>query len=277
MKKICVGNVGSIKQQIRESVQEFKPVLGPNVQSDNKKTNEKSYKETEKEVKNYDGGLTEPKKGTLPVKEDGNGTTLDYNPRTPATKDFKDKVKAQAQGYTSQLEKDNGIEKAGAEFDNDGKIMKQFTDASKESDKMKKDLATSGLQSKELKSHIKDKETMYENIKPKRLKFTHTRFMNESQMLSRIPEEYKKNGQVIYMQDKTGDEYQIVCESNANGNIETNIIGFNNRKLMTEQMSRIQELFKYNSNDYSGKTVKPLRESENETFKTLMDQVRNKK
>lgn len=277
MEKYCVGNVGSIRQQIRESVQEFKPVLGPNVQSDNKKTNDKSYKDAEKAAKDFDGGLKEPKNGTLEPKEDGNRTTLDYNPRTPVSKDFKDKVKAQAQGYTSTLEKNNGIEKGGAEFDNDGKIMKQFTDAGKETEKIKKDLATSGLQSKELKSHFNDKETMYENLKPKRLKFNHTRFMNESQMLSRIPEEYKKNGQIVYMQDKTGDEYKVICEANQNGTIETNIVGFNNRQLMTEQMSRIQELFNYAPKDYSGKSTRVLRENENTAFQTLMDQVRDRK
>lgn len=276
MKNYYVGNVGEIMQQIRESVQEFKPVIGNNVQSDNKKANDKSYKDTENAVKKFDGGLQEPKKNKLSPKTDGNKTTLDYTLRTPASKEFKEKVKAQAQGYTSTLEKNNGIEKA-AEFDDEGRIFKNFTDANKENNKMQKDLETSGLQSKELKNHIKDKETMYENMKPKRLKFNHTRFLCESQMLARIPEEYKKNGQIIYMQDKTGDEYKIICEKNQNGNIETNIIGFDNKQMMTEQMARIYDLFNYKSKDYSGKNVKPLNEDENKTFNMLLHQMRNNK
>ena len=95
MRKYYVGNVGEIMQQIRESVQEFKPVIGDNVQSDNKKTNDKSYKDIEKAVKNFDGGLQEPKKNKLEAKTDGNKTTLDYTLRMPASKEFKDKVKAQ--------------------------------------------------------------------------------------------------------------------------------------------------------------------------------------
>ena len=273
MRKYYVGNVGEIKQQIRESVQEFKPVIGDNVQSDNKKTNDKSYKDIEKAVKNFDGGLQEPKKNKLEAKTDGNKTTLDYTLRMPASKEFKDRVKAQAQGYTSTLEKNNGIEKA-ADFDDEGRIFKQFTDANKENNKKKKDLEKSGLQSRELKDYIKDKETMYENIKPKRLKFNHTRFMSENYMLARIPEEYKKDGQIVYMQDKTGDEYKIICEKNQNGTIETNIVGYNNKQLMTEQMSRIHELFNYKPKDYSGKNVKPLNEQENKTFQSLLEQMR---
>ena len=55
---------------------------------------------------------------------------------------------------------------------------------------------------------------MYENVNlfsPKRLIFKKTTFVNESQMLSRIPEEYKVDGQKIYMKDCKGNEYIVEC------------------------------------------------------------------
>ena len=114
--------VKDLKRMISESASEFKPVIGPNVTSDNKKNSEKAYKEAEKQAKDLDGGLKDPKKGKLADKEDANRTTLDYNPRTEPDKNFKEKVKAQAKGYTSTMEEKNKIEKA-AEFDEDGKIF----------------------------------------------------------------------------------------------------------------------------------------------------------
>ena len=78
--------VGDIRRLVRESTLQYSPVKGPGVDADNKRNNEKSYKDAEKAAKDYDGGLQPEKKGALPDKIDGNRTTLDYNPRTePAT------------------------------------------------------------------------------------------------------------------------------------------------------------------------------------------------
>ena len=81
--------VGALKKLIAESAQEFEAKLGPGVKSDNKRNNEKSYKDAEKAAKDFDGGLTPEKKGELPAKEDYNKTTLDYNPRTEVSKEQK--------------------------------------------------------------------------------------------------------------------------------------------------------------------------------------------
>ena len=152
------STVGELKRIIKESKNEFDPKLGPNVMSDNKRNNEKSYKDAEKSAKDYDGGLRKEKKGELPEKSDGNRTTLDYNPRTDPGKDFKDKVDAQAKGYTSKLEMENGIEKA-AEFDNDGKIKKYFSDDADKTNDLKKKLADSGIQGHNMKDENKKKNT----------------------------------------------------------------------------------------------------------------------
>ena len=268
--------VGDLRRMIAESSQEFKPIIGTGVESDNKKNNDKSYKESEKRAKDFDGGLKAEKEvANLYRKEDANKTTLDYNPRIEADKDFKEKVEAQAQGYTSKIEKDNKIEKGGAEFDNKGRIFKQFKDHADELNKQKEDLASSGLVSKNLPKE--EKNTMYEGLKPKRLIFKHTRFINESQMLSRIPEEYKRDGQVIYMKDAVGNEYIVECEKSSTGYIETNVKGYNNKEIMNEQISRIEQLMNYTPGNNIASANKNFRINESKAFSDMMNIARGTK
>ena len=265
--------VGELKRLIAESSQEFSPVLGPSVKSDNKKNNEKSYKDAEAAAKNFDGGLKDPKKvANLYQKPDANRTTIDYNPRVEPDKEYKDKVNAQMKGYTSKLEEDNGIEKGGAEFDNEGKIAKQFKDAANKKNEEEANIAHAGLKARELPK-IK-RNQMCENLTPKRLIFKHTRFINEAQMLARIPEEYKKDGQKIYMKDSVGNEYIVECEMNTVGSIETNVRGFSNKEIMNEQISRIQELMNYKSGDAFASDTKNTRIDEDKNFSEVMNLAR---
>jgi hypothetical protein len=203
---------------------------------------------------------------------------LDYNPRTEPDKAFKDKVDAQAKGYTSKLEEENGIEKGGAEFDKEGKIKKNFEKASDKANEVKHDLAVSGIQGHNLKDENKKKETMYEQAKPKakRLEFKHTKFLNEGQMLTRIPEEYKVDGQRIYMKDSVGNEYIVECaKSEKTGFVETNVVGYSNEKKLNEQMERINQLFGYKTeNEFAPSTAKQ-RIEENEGFQDLMNLSRS--
>lgn len=238
--------VGELKKLIAESSQEFKPVLGPNVERDNKKNNEESYKETEKKAKDYDGGLNEPKKEKLQDKVDGNRTTLEYNPDIEPSKEYKERVEAQAKGYTSKLEQDNGNERGGVEMDDDGRILKQFTDARDNREKIKTQLQKSGLAARTYPDSAFDKNHLVkENAKPKTkmLKFKHTRFINESQMLSRIPEEYKLDGQRIHMIDADSNEYIVECTlSEKSGNVETLVVSHKNKKVMNEQVDKMFHL-----------------------------------
>ena len=77
------------------------------------------------------------------------------------------------------------------EFDKDGKIYNQIKDANDNIQKERNALATSGLVSSKMKEkgEIKEKPTMTESAAPKakRLLFKKTTFLNEAQMLSRIP------------------------------------------------------------------------------------------
>ena len=68
MKQVSIS-VGDLKRIIAESSSEFKAKLGPNVEADNKKNNDKSYKDSEKRAKDYDGGLAKEEKKKLQPKE----------------------------------------------------------------------------------------------------------------------------------------------------------------------------------------------------------------
>ena len=271
--------VGDLKRLIAESSKnEFKPVLGPNVESDDKSNSDKAYKDAEKRAKDYDGGLGKEEKRELPEKEDFNRTTLDYNPRTEPDKAWKEKVEAQAKGYTSKAEENNGIEKA-AQFDDEGKQFKQIKDANEKTQKERNALATSGLVSKELdkKGVTSEKPTMTESTTPKakKLLFKHRRFMNESQMLQLIPEEMKKDGQVIYMEDAHSNEYIVECvQSKLTGTIETQIKSFKNKEQINEQMNRIQQLFDYSVKSTSGRNARKTQLNETSEFRNLMDMAR---
>ena len=267
--------VKDLKRMISESASEFKPVIGPHVTSDNKKNSEKAYKEAEKQAKELDGGLKDPKKGKLSDKEDGNRTTLDYNPRTEPDKNYKERVKAQAKGYTSTMEEKNGIEKA-AEFDEDGKIFNRLTKSADAIKKEKEDLAHAGLVSHNMPKQ--ERNTMYENkLKPKRLVFKHTKFVNESYMLSRIPEEYKKDGQIIHMKDMVGNEYIVECQTSSTGYVETNIKGYSNKELMNEQIKRISELMGYKAGNNLTESVKCGRADNDKNFENMFDIIRGAK
>ena len=119
---------------------------------------------------------------------------------------------------------------------------------------------------------------MFEQAKPKakRLEFKHTKFLNEDQMLTRIPEEYKKDGQKIYMKDCIGNEYIVECtKSEMTGFVETNVVGFSNERMLNEQKSRMEELFNYQSSkDYAPSTYAE-RINENDSFQEMMDLSRS--
>lgn len=267
-------NVGAVQKFIRESATSFNAKVADDVMSTDKKNNEKSYKDAEKAAKDFDGGLKKEPERKLYDKPDANKTMLDYNPQNEVSKEYKDRVDAQAKGYTSKMEEENGIEKA-AEFDDKGILKKHFTDAADEKNKNKEILAHSGINGQNLPKEKKN--TMYESAKPvaKRLRFKKTRFVNEEQMLSKIPEEYKKDGQKIYMVDAADNEYVVECVKSAkSGLIETNIIDFDNKTVVNEQLNRINQLFGYENEKPFAQRSNTEKMNEDKAFKEMLGLAR---
>ncbi len=151
--------VGELKSLIREasSNQEFKPKLGPEVESKNKEINDKAYKDAEKISKEHYGKNLEAPEISKYEKHDWNKTTLDADFDFEPSKEWKENQKAHVEGYSSKDEKDNGLEKTGDRDSN-----KDFYEASKETDdkakKNKEIMNSTGLKSNNIYNRPGGKE-----------------------------------------------------------------------------------------------------------------------
>lgn len=278
-----VYKVGDLKRLVTESSNEFKAVLGPNVESDNKKNNGKAYSDAKKRAKDYDGGLEKELGEDKPKYEklDANKTTLDYNPAN-VTDAYKKRVKAQAKGYTSELEEKNGLEKAGDFSDNEN-IYNGIKDAGQKIHKAEDEYKFTKVQVRDQNPKPYSKDEMYEskegfdmrnmidrfraNEKQTVLKehvktvyFKKTQFLNEEHMFSRIPDEFKKEGEQFKMKDKTGSEYLIEWKYGA-----PRIEGYSNKSALDESISRIKSMYNYSSIDSKSR----LAEGEDAVVDTL--------
>jgi hypothetical protein len=251
--------VGDVRRLVTEMASnEFKPVIGKDVESNDKKNARETYKDAEKRAKDFDGGLSTPQKRPLEPRMSGNKTTLDYDYDAPPSEQFDDRVKAQAQGYSNTLEKENGIEKVG-DFNDD--FYENEKKTAEINDKHRENVRTSGLVSSKLKDKDEDYGKVHtvfnENQAPvKRLTFKHTRFINESQIYQRIPEDYKKDGNTFIVRDANQNEFLIEWCVNEKTNLsEGRIVKQRNLKEADEKIDRMMQLFNYNSGDYNKKNV----------------------
>ena len=289
--------VGDLKRFIAESSNEFKPVLGVNVEKDNKSINDKAYKDAKQRAKDYDGGLENVGgKRVKYEKNDANRTTLDYEPEN-VSDDYKKRVKAQVDGYTSELEKNNKIEKSGDFSDNEN-IYNGIKKSGQELHNGEKDMKKSGLQGREWPEKVFDKEEMYEskegfdmkqminrmrilqensetvnneslneNRNIKTIFFKKTEFLTEGHMLSRIPDEFKTEGEQFKMKDKTGNTYLVEWKNNKGV-----IISHSNKQGMNESLNRMKDLYSYSSTDTN--TTLNSRLNEDANFNSTLNNAR---
>lgn len=227
--------VKEIRNLIKEEVNEFKPKLGDNVSSQNKKNNQTAYQDMNKIVKNYDGRLSN-KKHEVPVDDNRGMSDLEYD---NINDEYKDRVKAQMDGYTSSLAQKNHKkdEFGNAEFNHISGLDKK----SKTFKKMKDKAKEIGLTSREIdkKDFAKQSHTVYENVqKPFRLVFKNTSFLSEEHLISKIPDELKVEGKKFYVKDKTNNEYLIEWGEKPQ---------IMNLTKLNEEQERIKALFNYKS------------------------------
>lgn len=290
--------VKALKRLIAESSSEFRPVLGQNVEKGNKPINDKAYSDAKKRAKNYDGGLenTGGKRAKY-EKNDANRTTLDYEPEN-ANDAYRKRVKAQVEGYTSEAEKNNKIEKSGDFSDNEN-IYNGIKKSGQELHKGEKDMKKSGLQGREWPDKVFDREEMYEskegfdmkqminrmrslqetsenqqNERPlnehkniKTVYFKKTEFLTEGHMLSRIPDEFKTEGEQFKMKDKTGNTYLVEWKNNKGV-----IISHNNKQGMNDALNRMKDLYSYSSTDTN--TTLNSRLNEDANFNSTLNNAR---
>jgi hypothetical protein len=270
--KTMTYKVSDIRSMIQESSNEFKARLGSGVKSGNETNNGKAYKDAEKRAKDYDGGLAdsiEVAKYDKTKEGDDNRTTLDYEVDNVDQK-YKDRIKAQAEGYTSVAEKENGIEKQG-DFEGNKDIFKGITD---DADAWKEKMVNARASGLAARTYDKKKTfthgDLYENKNVKTAYFKKTTFLTEGHMMSRIPDEFKVEENVFRMKDKTGNEYLLEWK---NGKAE--IISHSNKQGMNESIERMKALYGYKASDYYKNTTTASRLSEsNESFTDTLDKAR---
>jgi hypothetical protein len=239
---------------LKES-QEFKARKGKNVESEDKKNNEKAVNDILKQGKKFDGGLSDKKKKENPRDiTDYNKTTLDNDFAYEPSKEYKDRVKAQVHGFPSaENEKNSKIEEENDSLDFEGN-----KDFYKQNAEKRKKVANARQTDKHagLKSHNLPKETFKDNTlytnesrKMKRLNFSKTVFLNEAEMIKKIPDDMKIDGNKFYMKDAVGNEYLVECvkDKAINDIIHTKVVDYRNKEKIDETFKRMKELYGYKS------------------------------
>lgn len=259
-------NIGELRKVVRESANEFKPVMGKNVPEDNKKINKEAYKDIEKETKDYDGGL---------VKKDGKGISVNAEVNhgmsdlayDSISKPFADKVKAQIKGFTSVDNEKNhkdDDEFGNATYGDD----KEYTKRAKEAKEEREETRTPGFKGRVPKGN--DEKTIGESKKMKRLTFKRTEFLGEEHMLSMVPDDFKTAGNKFVMKDGHGNSYMVEWKEGDKKNVTKMI----NEEKVNAEMDRIKNLFGYVSKEYFSNTTAKSRLNEETKFPDMLNRAR---
>ena len=221
---------------LKES-QEFKARKGENVESEDKKNNEKAVNDILKQGKEFDGGLSDEKKKENPRDiTDYNKTTLDNDFGYEPSKEYKDRVKAQVHGFPSvENEKNSKIKEENNSLDFEGNedFYEQNAEKRKEVADARQSDKHAGLKSHNLPKETFKDNTLYtnESKKMKRLNFSKTVFLNEAEMIKKIPDDMKIDGNKFYMKDAVGNEYLVECVKDQviNDIIHTKVVDYKNK------------------------------------------------
>lgn len=269
-----------VKRLLSESIPGYKPVVGGNASTENEKINKASNKDsiTKTKIKNV-------KNETSPVKDNSNQSTdignnknmLDLQFDNEPDEKYIERVKKQVTGDDSEF----GNKSI---YDDDTKGNKAFYNAAKNATKnfvdKRQDLENSGLTGKNLK--VSKKNTAFEENthKNKIVNFKNTKFYDSKHMYSLIPEEYKKDGNVFIMRDKTEDEYLIEWRIDSVNKIsEGTIVKHDIKEKTNKELDRIKNLYEYKSNDnvkgLSGKKRQAEDSKISEVIKKIKDLTDN--
>lgn len=259
----------------QQSKSEFQPKFGDGVNR-NSKDNEKAVKSILQNAQSLDNDSRKDKieRKTEIEFRDYNKTTLDANFEYEPSKEWKERVKKLATV---------GTEKDIADcYDTDGNqkfydVRKQYSEERSEMDKNEREKGIVGRNNTDHKAKDYSDKTGFvneSNTKPtKRLKFKNTIFLDESQVLARVPEDYKVDENRFYMQDKNGTDYLVECKADPFGCIHMSVENRINKTEIKEELSKIKRLSNYNYSDDNVKVDKTKLEDMSESisnFKELL-------
>lgn len=259
--------------KILKESQEFKPKMGKNVESEDKKNNGKAVNDILKQCKEFDGGLSdekEKKKENSRLMADHNKSLLDFNFAYPPSEEYKERVK--------KLVISGGLPESVGDTEGNKRFYDEVSKTHKEMSARKEALKKSGLQSRELAEEYPDmfaSKSLFtnESKKMKRLNFSKTVFLNEEAMLKKIPDDMKINGNKFFMKDSIGNEYLIECVEDKviRDIVHTNIIGYENKQKLDEAFDKMKHLYSYKSSEANGKSAI----NESSDMRSSIDKTKN--
>lgn len=265
---------------LMEEKNEFKPVLGKNVASDDKKNNKKGVSDILKDTERVSGRMDIKRNSEPEDTQDYNKTTLDVRFDAEPSDSYKKRVQAQVEGFTSVENKKNsdGKKNGGSDYEGNAKFYKNEKKKVTNRAKKEQEMKHAGLKSRMMPKDDYNTPTMFgkDNVKEsktmKRLHFKNTRFLSEAQIIKKVPEAYKTDGNRFYMRDNTGTDYLVECRVDDEFNHTTiNVLNKINKTEINEQLNRMRSLSDYNSSDYFNGTTTESRKLEEGKVSEMLD------
>lgn len=250
-----------LKEALVKESSESKPVIGKGVIKTDAKNNVKAVEDIMKQAKEYDHVSEDKRDTNTELGKDMNKTTLDVEFSNEPSKEYKERVKAQAHGFASVNDEKNSSSKDNPSLDYEGNknFYNNVEKNAKERTEYKSEYHHSGLKSHNLpKEDTKIKTVFKESKVMKRLVFKNTVFLNEENVKKRVPEDYKIDENRFYMKDSIGNEYLVECHKDRDFNFvhtDATLVKAS-PKLVNEELERIKALTSYSSNKYLGESAK---------------------
>ena len=274
-------SLDELREALRESTNETKPKKGDGVDAENKKNNREAVRDIEKRTREYDGGFKNKERKTPPEDpKDFNKTTLEYNFVTEPSKEYKDRVKQLAvYGTPHQLtdEEKDPQKNGGYDYTTTEKFYDDRKEVADIRNERQADERHAGLKARMYPRETFENDTLFKESRTmKRLHFKNTKFLSEEQMLKKVPDNYRFDGNRFVMRDSTGTDYLIECRVDDKfGFTEMNVIGQYNKEQIKEQLSRMRNLYGYSSSDFNAGTTNESREKETEALTEMLQRVKN--
>lgn len=265
--------VGELLQLHEEKAQknEFNPKFG-NGAKRSSNDNEKAVNDTIKNAESLNKGISkqEPARKEKVKFEDYNKTTMDVNFEYPADEKWKTRVRAQVLGYPSEENMKHNDYDPALGFEGNKKFYDDRSAMSKDRAERNEKERIKGIVGRNNDDHdvkkYNEKTAFNESRPSKRLIFKNTIFLNEEQVLRRVPEDYKVDENKFYMRDKTGTDYLVECQADPFGYVHMQITNRINKQSINEELDKIKRLSSYSYGDDNVKVDKTQLEDMSESI-----------
>lgn len=274
-----VYKFSDLRRIIQESASESKPKIDPKVIRDDAQNNAKAVKDIMKETGAFEGKATGDRKRQNPENiYDTNKTTLDVDFAYAPSKEYKDRVKSQVHGFASAEHEKNAETDESVDVSGNKEFYNEREALSKDRNEKETEDRHAGL-----KSHNKDKEDFKDNSiytneskAMKKLTFKNTVFLSEAQVMKKVPDDYKVDGNKFIMADKNNNQYLVECKVDDRFKDYTHltVTKRETKEQLAEELGRMKELFGYKSTDFNKDSTVESRRREDKSLSKMLRRVK---